>query len=275
MRAAAVVGVLGRDEALLPGESAVRALARLEHVPPPNAVPLDPEREARREAERLPGPAGVGRVTVVSDERPCARNTSVVERGLADELDLDVPVQALDGPHEHVVGVVVGRRPRVRRDGVLAFPRPHRQRVAHDDPAARRLPRRLEDVRAGHVDGRGRMVDAERREAEEPGLSVEQASEDARRVEARGCRASRSLRRAPRARPCGSRRGTRTRRSAGTARAQPRSAAFALSSRSRVMTRSTARASAHGRRRGRRLPRVPRSQERTDGPEVDCRAAAA
>ena len=63
------------------------------------------------------------------DERPLRRLATVVEDGLADELDLDPAVEALDRAHEHVVGVVVGRRPRVRRDLVLVVVRAHRQRV--------------------------------------------------------------------------------------------------------------------------------------------------
>ena len=44
----------------------------------------------------------------------------VVEGGLADELDLDAAVEAFDGPDEQMLGVVVGRGSRVRRDRVLA-----------------------------------------------------------------------------------------------------------------------------------------------------------
>ena len=46
------------------------------------------------------------------------RRPAVVERRLADQLDLDRALQALDRAHQHVVGVVVGRRPGVRRDRV-------------------------------------------------------------------------------------------------------------------------------------------------------------
>ena len=43
---------------------------------------------------------------------------SVVERGLADQFDLDRAFEALDQPHQDVLGIVVGRRPRVRGDQV-------------------------------------------------------------------------------------------------------------------------------------------------------------
>ena len=73
------------------------------------------------------------------------------------------------------------------------------------------------------------------------GLAVEQAAEDARRVEARARTASRSSRRARRALRCGSRRGTRSRRSAGTATAPRRSGArVRASSRRRATAAPTA-----------------------------------
>ena len=55
-----------------------------------------------------------------SDQRPLGRDAAVVEDGLADQLDLDLAVEAQDRAHEHVVAVVVGRRPGVGSDRVLA-----------------------------------------------------------------------------------------------------------------------------------------------------------
>ena len=78
---------------------------------------------------------GVGGVAVVADERPLRGRAAVVEVRLADQLHLDVAVEAQDRAHEHVVGVVVGRRPGVRGDRVLAAARTHRQRVAHEQPS--------------------------------------------------------------------------------------------------------------------------------------------
>ena len=121
----------------------------------------------------------------VADQRPLRRRAAVVEDRLADQLDLDLAVEAEDRAHQHVVAVVVGRRARVRRDRVLAAPRAHRERVAHEDPAGRRLPRRQQGVGARLVDARAREVDAERPEPERSGLAVEQGAEHARRVEAR------------------------------------------------------------------------------------------
>ena len=117
------------------------------------------------------------------DLRPGRRCTAVVEGGLADELDLDSAVQALHRPHEHVVGVVVGRRPRVRRHRVLVIPGTERERVSDDGPARRRLPGRLEDVRPRQVGPCRRVGDPERAEAEEARFAVEEAAEDAGSVE--------------------------------------------------------------------------------------------
>ena len=63
-----------------------------------------------------PGTCRVGSVPAVVDEGPCRGLTAVVEHRLADELDLDATLETLDGADEHMVCVVVGRRPRVRRD---------------------------------------------------------------------------------------------------------------------------------------------------------------
>ena len=90
-------------------------------MPRADAVALDAEREIRAEPDRLAGAGGVGRVAAAVDERPLRRRAAVVEGRLADELDLDLALDALDRPHEHVVAVVVGRRPRVRRDRVLVL----------------------------------------------------------------------------------------------------------------------------------------------------------
>ena len=126
---------------------------------------------ARSVRSRIVCPAPLASAdAVVADQRPLGRHAAVVEDGLADELDLDVAVDALDRPHEHVVGVVVGGRTRVRRDLVLVVARPHRERVAHDDPAGRRLPGRFEHVRSRLVDARGRVRDPERPEPEDARL---------------------------------------------------------------------------------------------------------
>ena len=120
-----------------------------------------------------------------SADRPFGRDAAVVEDRFADQLDLDLAVEADRHAHEHVLGVFVGGRPRVRRDQILAPARAERERVAYRRPAGRRRPGRQQRVGARLVDARGRHVDAERAEPERAGLAVEQRAEHARRVEAR------------------------------------------------------------------------------------------
>ena len=121
-----------------------------------------------------------------------------------------------------MVGVVVRRRARVRRDLVLVVARPmvSASRTTIQPVGVFHV---VQDVRSRLVLARGRMVDAERRKRKtrhhgRAGCRRRSASRSAAR------RASRSPRRAPRGRPCGSWRGTRSPRSVGTATALPRSA---------------------------------------------------
>ncbi len=177
--------VLWRRELLGPRESAVRAVTRLERVPPPHRVALDTQREVRLEADRLSGPGGVGGAASAVHERPGCRLAPVVEDRLADQLDLHSTLEALDGAYEHVAGVVVRRRSGVRRDPVLVIPGPDREGVAHEHPAGGGLPGRDEDVGPRFVGPRSGMARPERSKPEKARFAVEQAAEHARRVEAR------------------------------------------------------------------------------------------
>ena len=89
-----------------------------------------------------PAPLASAVCRLAVDQGPLRRRPAVVERRLADEFDLDGALQAADRAHQHVVSVVVGGRPGVRRDLVLGLLWTHGQRVADHDPARRRLPRR-------------------------------------------------------------------------------------------------------------------------------------
>ena len=178
------VAVLRRHEPVVPRERAEGAVAGLEHMAGAHTVLLDTERQVGLQPDRDPGSGCVGDVSLVPDQGPLGLRSPVVEGGLADELDLDLACEALDGAYEQVIGVVVGGGPRVRSDRVFVPARAHGQRVADDDPAVRRPPCRFEHVRSRLVDNRSRMIDPERREAEEAGFSVEQAAENAGRVEA-------------------------------------------------------------------------------------------
>ena len=221
-----LVDVLRGRELLGPRQRAERAVARFQHVAAAHPVALDPECEVRLEADGrgLPGHARVCRMAAAVDERPGGRLAAVVEGRFADELDLDAALDALDCAHQHVVGVVVGRRPRVGRDPVLVLGRPEGERVADDDPA----------VRASSTSSRAPSSPARRSWRSGGGARTARTGTCPPRGRA-GCRtgsarqrrartASRPSRRARRARRCGSRRRTRSPRSAGTATARQRSA---------------------------------------------------
>ena len=60
----------------------------------------------------------IGDMTRLVDDRPRGRHPPVVEHRLAHHLDLDATLEALGHPDQHVLGVVVGGRSRMRRDGV-------------------------------------------------------------------------------------------------------------------------------------------------------------
>ena len=173
----------GDGQALGPRQRAPELLALAQDVPGPDPVGLDPQLHAGPQPHGLAGAAGVGHLPAPVHQRPVGQGAAVVEDGLADQLHLDLALQAAGRPHQQVVGVVVGRGPGVRRDLVLAHPRAHRQGVADLDPAGRRLPGRDQRVGPGLVDPRRRDVDAERPQPEGAGLPVEQRPEHARRVE--------------------------------------------------------------------------------------------
>ena len=90
------------------------------------------------------------------DRLPGGRRGAVVQHRLAHDLHLDLALQALDHAHQQVVGVVVGRRPRVARAALVVVPGADRQRVEHAHPPLGRHPGRLDHVRARQVAASGR-----------------------------------------------------------------------------------------------------------------------
>ena len=179
-----VVEIPRHRELLRPGERAEDLLALAQHVPRPDPVALDADRHVALQADRLARAARVGAMPIVGD-RPLRRNAPVVEDRFARQLDLDLTLQAHRDAHQQVLGVLVGRRPRVRRHQILAAARADRQCVAHDHPACRGRPGRQQRVRTRLVEARRRHVDPERPEAKRARLAVEQRAEHAGRVEAR------------------------------------------------------------------------------------------
>ncbi len=120
----------------------------------------------------------------VLGDGPLGGDAAVVEDRFAGELDLDLALQAEGDAHEQVLGVFVGGRSGVGRDGVHAAAGPERERVAHGDPAGGGRPGREQRVGARLVHARGRHVDAERPEPKRPGLAIEQRAEHRGSVEA-------------------------------------------------------------------------------------------
>jgi hypothetical protein len=100
-------------------------------MPGSSAPTFDADEQVRLQLECLPGPAHL-RVVAICVQRPLARNAAVIERRLADEVDLHHPVDARGRPHEGVVGILVGGWAGVGRDGIFAAARPHRQGVTDD-----------------------------------------------------------------------------------------------------------------------------------------------
>ena len=124
---------------------------------------------------------GVDRSTVLHS----AGVRAVVEHRLADQLDLDLTLDALDRAHEQVVGVVVGRRARVARAVLVSCQSP-----IVSASRTRSQPGGVIQVVSmmfvpGLVAAPGGHVDAVRAEAEAAGAAIEQRAEDGRRVEAR------------------------------------------------------------------------------------------
>ena len=147
-------------------------------------LPSIPSARIRAEADGLLCAARVSYMAVAVDRAPFRRHPAVVEGRLADELDLDPAFQAQDRSNEQMVSVVIGGGPGVRCNLVLVIPGANRQRVADENPAGRRFPRRGQDVRARLINPRRWVVDPEGPEPKTAGLPVEYAAEYARRVEA-------------------------------------------------------------------------------------------
>ena len=129
---------------------------------------------------------GVGGAPLAAVHGPLGGLAAVLEHRLADDLDLDAALNALDHAHQHVVGLVVGGR--TRPEGLIggvAAPRSDRERVAYDQPARRRQPGGLDDQRARDVADAERHHQPVRPDTERAGATVEQRAENARRVEPR------------------------------------------------------------------------------------------
>ncbi len=145
---------------------------------------------------------------------PLGGEPPVVEDRFAVEVDLGPALHA-GGPQQDVVGVVVGRRAPVGARALLVVvPGPDAERVADDHPARPGPPPRLEHQGAGQVaPAPGRYAGGA--ESEAAGVAVEHGREHARSVGARKAHPLEVPARGDQ-HSSHSRRGTRSRRSAGT-----------------------------------------------------------
>ena len=110
-------------------------------------IALDADRHVGLQSDRQICPARVGDVAIV-DDSPLGRDPPVVEDRLARQLHLDFTLQARSNANQEMIGVLVHRRAGVRRDAILAIAGPEGEGVAHEHPAARCVPGRVQDVRS-------------------------------------------------------------------------------------------------------------------------------
>ena len=209
------------------------------------------------------GAAAIARVVAAGVVAPARRDPSVVEHRLAVDRDLHEPLQALDRAEEHVVGLDVAGRAPLAGGAARLRPRAYAERVANDEQAAPRHPRRLQDHAREEVPLAGRHEHARGADPEAPRSAVEQRSEDARRVQIGKAEPLDVAAAGRRARPPRRRRGRRDRRSAGTGRRPP--------------GRSLRAAPAHRRRardRARRRRLWRGGTERTAGAVIERHASA-
>ena len=171
-----------------PGQRAEPGLALLQPGPRPGARPLQAHPHVRGQGQRHVAALGGddGLVVALAGVLPAAPLAAVVEGGLAVHAELDRAVHAPHGAQQHVLGVVVGRRPPVRAAvPVVVPPRPHDQAVAHHHPALAAVPAGLQDHGAGQVAPVGRDHQVLGAEPEPPGVPVQQGAENARAVHPR------------------------------------------------------------------------------------------
>ena len=211
--------VRGPPSSARPRQRAEALLALAHRVARVRALPSMPIRMSLNSRTVVsPSVASSARSGSVGRRRPACRRRAVVEHRLADQLDL-APRPGRIRPCARA-----GGRRRSRSAGacgavasLVVVPVADRQRVAHDEPARRRHPCRLDHVRARHVAPAGRDVDAVGRRRGTRRRRDRAARRNARRSRSAAGTATRPSRRARPAPRCGSPTGTRSRRSAGTA----------------------------------------------------------
>ena len=178
------LGIVGDACVLAPGQRAVDRLTGAQDVARSSPAPLNAEEHVGLELDCLIAPCRFCSVLICA-QRPFPGHASIIKRGLAHQIDLDRPAGARGGPHQRVVGILVGGRSGVRRDRIRAAARAHRQRITNDGPARWGLPRGDERVRPRFIDPVTGDSDPEWTEAETACAAVEQRAEHAGRVKPR------------------------------------------------------------------------------------------
>src|SRR5207244_13477718 len=92
-----------------------------------------------------------GRLVALPGVRPARVDQSVVKGRFAVQANFDVAVDASQGAEEAVLRLEVAGGPEPASQAFLAVPGAAGQGVADDPPSGLRLPRGLQDQRAGQV----------------------------------------------------------------------------------------------------------------------------
>ena len=149
----------GRRRRPRPGERDEGLLAGAHGDPGPGPPALEAEPQVAGETDGrvgLVGDADDGPV-VVPGVGPRERVAAVAEHGLAVHGDDGRPADAMQGPHQHRLRLVVRRHAAEHRRALRRVaPAPDEQRVADDEPTAVGPPRRLHHHGAGQVAPPGR-----------------------------------------------------------------------------------------------------------------------
>ena len=147
------------------------------------ALEADVEVAGQAKLEVRSGPCGDRVVVAGSRVAPFRGSPSVVEHRRAVHANLDLAINAAHRAEQHMVGVVVRRRPAMRRRALsLVMPVSDQQAITDDQPAAGRPPARLEQQRSGNVPAGGRYLDARGADPEGAGVAIERGAEHTRRV---------------------------------------------------------------------------------------------
>src|SRR4051812_15570917 len=172
-----------RDRRWPPAQGAVADLAGLHPVAGAGIRLIHSDRKVAGEDQVDVLVADLGVRSVIAAAAPRQPRGSVVEGRLADHLDVDLALEALDLADQDVLGLVIRRRAPVRLEVVVLAPVPESEPVADDDPAGAGHPGGLEDVRPGDVAAADRRGPSPRRPPPQSGAPAQNRAEAGLRLE--------------------------------------------------------------------------------------------